>query len=203
MFVFSGDALTPYGQWVELDGNWVWQPSVAQTNPDWRPYCHSGHWVYTDVGWAWHSDYSWGWAAPFHYGRWSSNERLGWVWTPDTTWGPAWVSWRNDEVHAGWAPLPPAAKFEVGVGLHFGGGHGGVNINFGLTERDYTFVPVEHVCDTTIVTFVVPRTEVVTVYRQTTVVENAVVYHDDRVVSAGISIDLVSRQRRTAISSRS
>ena len=94
------DALEPYGQWIEVQDTWVWRPQVAISNSNWRPYCDAGSWVYTDVGWAWHSNYSWGWA-PFHYGRWKNNREFGWVWTPDAVWGPAWVSWRTGDQHYG------------------------------------------------------------------------------------------------------
>src|SRR6266446_3663095 len=60
--------LSPYGAWVDLEGfGWCWQPSVVVIQRSWRPYCDGGRWIYTDAGWCWHSDYSWGWA-PFHYG---------------------------------------------------------------------------------------------------------------------------------------
>ncbi len=57
-------ALDPYGRWID-DPQYgtVW----ISNEPGFRPYYTNGHWVYTDEGWAWVSDYSWGWA-PFHYG---------------------------------------------------------------------------------------------------------------------------------------
>src|SRR5580700_10197841 len=62
--------LSPYGQWVDLAGyGWCWQPTVVAGNSQWQPYSDDGHWIYTDAGWFWQSDYPWGWA-PFHYGRW-------------------------------------------------------------------------------------------------------------------------------------
>ena len=83
------DTLTPYGSWVNVEGyGRCWRPSVCVYNPGWQPYCDHGHWVYTDCGWYWSSDYSWGWA-PFHYGRWFQVPRWGWCWTPDTVWGPS------------------------------------------------------------------------------------------------------------------
>jgi hypothetical protein len=101
--------LSPYGTWVSLEGTgWCWQPHCCVVSPGWRPYCHAGHWVYTECGWYWQSDYSWGWA-PFHYGRWHHHERCGWVWCPDREWGPAWVTWRVSRDHCGWAPLPPGS----------------------------------------------------------------------------------------------
>ena len=186
------DALTPYGNWVNVEGEYVWQPNAVSVDPNWRPYVHRGHWVATDAGWAWQSDYSWGWA-PFHYGRWARHDRYGWIWHPDTVWGPAWVSWRNNDIHAGWAPLPPAAKFEAGVGFHFGGRHTGLDVSFGLVERDYTFVPVEHFCEPTVITYTVPRERVTVVYEQTTIVQNTYVVEHDRVINRGIDIELVAR----------
>ncbi len=63
--------LAPYGSWVDLPSyGSCWRPTVAVWNSSWRPYGDGGRWLWTDCGWYWHSDYSWGWA-PFHYGRWS------------------------------------------------------------------------------------------------------------------------------------
>jgi hypothetical protein len=88
------NTLAPYGNWVQVDGYGLcWQPTVAIANSYWRPYSNAGRWLWTDNGWYWYSDYTWGWA-PFHYGRWCSYPRVGWIWVPDTVWGPSWVSWR-------------------------------------------------------------------------------------------------------------
>src|SRR2546426_4996543 len=134
--------LAPYGTWVDLAGyGWCWQPSVVVINRGWSPYCYGGHWLYTDAGWYWQSDYSWGWA-PFHFGRWYLHPRCGWVWTPDTIWGPAWVVWRQTGDYCGWAPLPPHAEFVVGVGWRFNGVHVGVNFDFGLHADHFTFVGI-------------------------------------------------------------
>jgi hypothetical protein len=140
-------ALQPYGAWVNLpDYGWSWQPAVAVSNPAWRPYGDNGQWLYTDSGWYWHSDYSWGWA-PFHYGRWHRHSRYGWVWEPDNVWGPSWVSWRYAEGYCGWAPLPPAARFEAGVGLVYNGARVDAGFDFGLDDSFYMFVPAGHFCD--------------------------------------------------------
>jgi len=74
---------------------------------DFRPYGPGGHWVYTDYGWSFESDWSWGWA-PFHYGQWYLEPVYGWVWVPGTVWAPAWVTWRYGGGYVGWAPMPPA-----------------------------------------------------------------------------------------------
>src|SRR5208337_1529709 len=50
--------LAPYGTWVEVPGyGWCWRPAVTLGDPFWRPYDNAGHWVYTDNGWFWQSDY--------------------------------------------------------------------------------------------------------------------------------------------------
>ncbi len=138
------DSLAPYGTWVDLqDYGPCWQPTIAVINPDWAPYFDGGHWNYTDCGWYWLSDYTWGWA-PFHYGRWFWHHRLGWCWRPDRFWGPSWVAWRYNDDYCGWAPLPPAAVFRPGFGLTFGGHGVGVNFTFGLGAARFSFVAWDH-----------------------------------------------------------
>jgi hypothetical protein len=137
--------LSPYGSWVDVPGEGAcWVPSVQMSVPDWRPYLNDGHWIYTDDGWSWQSDYPWGEYA-FHYGRWFRDARYGWVWRPGYHWGPAWVSWRHAEAagYCGWAPLPPAAVFEPGVGIMWDG-RLAADVDFGLAPEMYVFIPFDH-----------------------------------------------------------
>jgi hypothetical protein len=137
--------LTPYGTWADIPGyGQCWVPSVQATVPDWRPYFSGGHWIYTEQGWCWQSDYPWGEYA-FHYGRWFRDPRYGWAWVPGYNWGPGWVCWRNAENagFCGWAPLPPGARFEVGVGLIWNG-HVAVDADFGLGADAFVFIPFDH-----------------------------------------------------------
>lgn len=104
------ETLSPYGQWVDTgegpnDGR-AWRPDPDVVGEDFQPYATGGHWVYSDWGWTWESDYAWGWA-PFHYGRWALTPSWGWVWYPGSVWAPAWVDWRFGGGYIGWAPLPP------------------------------------------------------------------------------------------------
>ena len=99
------ETLAPYGQWIDdPQFGFVWSPGE---DINFRPYYTNGHWVMTEYGNTWISDYPWGWAC-FHYGRWTYDEYYGWLWLPDGQWGPAWVSWRYGEGYYGWAPMGPA-----------------------------------------------------------------------------------------------
>ena len=99
------DALSPYGDWTDVDGTRVWHPAASAVGEDFQPYATNGQWVSSDYGWYFQSDYPWGWA-PFHYGRWALDPNYGWIWIPGTVWAPAWVDWRSGGGYIGWAPLP-------------------------------------------------------------------------------------------------
>ena len=106
------DRLAPYGQWVWLEGQYVFVPS--NVDRFWRPYT-IGRWVYTDrYGWMWASNEPFGWAT-YHYGRWGFSKRIGWFWVPGSRWAPAWVAWRQSDDYLAWAPLPPASDEGVSV----------------------------------------------------------------------------------------
>lgn len=180
-------ALSPYGSWVNIDGTQYWQPTAMVVDSSWSPYCQRGHWVYTDCGWLWQSDYSWGWA-PFHYGRWSRHYRYGWIWMPDTEWGPAWVSWRHSDTAIGWAPLPPGARYKAGGGFYFHGTRVGADFAFGLESRHFTFVPVAHFSERVQMRSRLPRSEVNRVYNTTTIIDNNYTFNGNRIVNRGPSI---------------
>ena len=132
--------LSPYGHWLLAEDNqWYWQPTTVVQTPGWRPYWDGGHWLYTDQGWYWTSDYPWGWAV-FHYGRWHLHPHHGWIWMPDRVWGPAWVVWRSGGDYCGWAPLPPGAVYDtVSGGFLFRGAHVAVGFDFGLDWSRFSF----------------------------------------------------------------
>jgi DNA segregation ATPase FtsK/SpoIIIE-like protein len=107
--------LNEHGSWlVSAQYGHVWQP--REYNRQWSPY-YDGHWVYTDMGWTWVSDYAWG-AIPYHYGTWVNDGNVGWVWIPGRVWAPAWVVFRTAPDYIGWAPVPPG--FSVGMSIEFG-----------------------------------------------------------------------------------
>ena len=51
------DQLGSYGQWINYPNyGYVWLPDAGR---DFTPYSTGGHWVFTDYGWTWVSDYDW------------------------------------------------------------------------------------------------------------------------------------------------
>ena len=184
------DKLAVDGTWVDVPGyGQCWRPAVLTDNPDWRPYYDGGHWVYTDDGWYWQSDRPWG-NIVFHYGRWTLNPRFGWVWIPGYDYGPSWVCWRHSEGYLGWAPLPPEARFEVGVGLTF---HGrvGVDVDFGLDAGFFTFVGYDHFWEHDFRRFVVPRDRVVVIFRGSRLQNDFRVEHG-RFINEGIGHERIA-----------
>jgi hypothetical protein len=192
------DDLTPYGSWVTVEGvGWCWQPRVVVVNHAWRPYCDGGHWIYTDAGWYWQSDYSWGWA-PFHYGRWTLSSRCGWVWVPDTVWGPSWVVWRTSGDYCGWAPIPPHAVFDVHTGWVYNGIHVGFSFDFGLHADHYSFVHYHDFCEHEVGIHRVHTTEVTKIYNNTTIINNYSI-NNNTIVNHGVAVERVASLSRVAV----
>ncbi|AKD56636.1 DUF6600 domain-containing protein [Spirosoma radiotolerans] len=146
--------LAPYGQWVPSPAyGSVWIPNVGQ---DFQPYATDGHWIVTEFGNTWVSDYPWGWA-PFHYGRWYFDNQYGWAWVPGSDWGPAWVSWRSGGGYYGWAPLGPG--FDI-------------NVNINIPAPYWTFVPQVYITSPYLYSYRVARPNVVNIYQNTTIINN-------------------------------
>ncbi len=180
--------LSPYGTWVNVAGyGQCWQPAVA---PGWRPYCDGGHWVYTDSGWFWQSDYAWGGIA-FHYGRWTYTN-VGWVWVPGYDYAPAWVVWRHadDDGYVGWAPLPPGALFIDGS-WRFNGIVVGADFDFGLGATFFTFVDYGHFCAFDFHPYILGRDRFDYVFRRS-VFENHFGYDHGRFINRGLDRDRVA-----------
>ena len=168
---YFNDTLAPYGSWVDVAGYGAcWRPAAEIYDPNWSPYCDRGHWVYTDYGWYWDSDYAWG--LTFHYGRWFNTPALGWCWYPDTVWAPSWVVWRAGDDYLGWAPLPPFAVFQQGVGFLYRGVPVGPDFGFGLAANSFVFVSPEHFSDRQPRSVRLAQPYVAQVFRQTTIVAN-------------------------------
>ncbi len=193
------NSLAPYGNWIDVEGyGRCWQPTVVVANPNWQPYGDRGRWVYTDAGWYWLSDYSWG-ATTFHYGRWFTHPSRGWCWWPDTVWAPSWVSWRYSGAYCGWAPLPPTACYQPAVGFSYYGSSVGVSFGFGLAASCYTFVPWGGFCSARPYDYRVPSHYANQVYNNTTVINNYGNGNNNTVINGGISPDRVRQYTRTEV----
>ncbi len=181
--------LAPYGNWIQVPGYGLcWQPAVAMTDLSWRPYFNQGHWIYTDAGWSWQSDYAWG-NIVFHYGRWC-HVAAHWVWVPGYDYAPAWVCWRETDGYCGWAPLPPAATYQVGIGLLFNG-HVAVDVDFGLDMDAFTFVAYDHFWDYDLHSFLLPHDRLVGVFRDSRIANGYRVDHG-RFVVKGLGHDHIA-----------
>ncbi len=195
---FFYEALYPYGNWLDVDGEWCWRPNAMAISPDWAPYCRHGHWVDSDWGWCWVSDYSWGWA-PFHYGRWFRHRHHGWCWVPDNEWGPAWVSWRRGHDYCGWAPLPPRSRYVAHQGFYFGASRAGLDFEFNLTPRDYFFVPTRHFCDPHPWIHMVPSVRQEEVFRRTAFIRNSYGFEHGHIFNRGVPVEEISRESNRPI----
>lgn len=188
------EPLAPYGSWMYVSGyGWCWRPTVSVTRVGWRPYCDAGRWYWSDGGWYWHSDYSWGWA-PFHYGRWFHHGHAGWVWCPDRVWGPSWVSWRYTQGYCGWAPLPPAAHWSVGVGFTWYGSSVGVSFGFGLSDFHYAWIPTRHFSHHNPRYYCEPNDRGRHHYGNSTVINNYVVGNNNTIINNGVGHQTISQQ---------
>jgi hypothetical protein len=190
-------SLAPYGTWVDVEGyGRCWRPTLVVYNSGWQPYCDRGHWVYSDCGWYWASDYSWG--VTFHYGRWFHNPRVGWCWWPDTTWAPSWVTWRYSNDYCGWAPLPPFAVYQPGVGFVYRGNGVSVGFDFGVAANFFTFVPTRNFCDPHPRHYRVEARDETRIYNQTTVINNFNFdSHNRTIVNNGIAVQHITDVTRT------
>jgi hypothetical protein len=165
------DALSPYGEWINNpDYGYVWMPNVG---PDFKPYASNGNWVYTDEGWTWESNYSWGWA-PFHYGRWFYEDGYGWMWIPGNEWAPAWVSWRESPDYYGWAPLGPSVSVNVAIG-------GG----YDPPSHYWCFVPHQYVTSPHVNNYYVSERQNVTIINNTTIIHNTTIVNNTVVNNRG------------------
>ncbi|MEY4384890.1 MAG: hypothetical protein RLY20_173 [Verrucomicrobiota bacterium] len=193
------DSLSPYGTWVDVSGyGRCWRPTVAVTSVGWRPYCNGGRWMWTDAGWYWYSDYSWGWA-PFHYGRWFYHSNWGWCWMPGSDWGPSWVSWRYSDDYCGWAPLPPAACYSSSIGFTYFGSSCGSSFAFGLSFDCFTFVSYNNFHSHRYDRDCVPHHQAGHIYNNTTVVNNIIRGNNNTIINQGIAPTRITAASGVAI----
>ena len=177
---------------LQAFGRWVNHPTHGQVwvsnERDFIPYRTNGHWAYTDDGWTWDADYSWGWA-PIHYGRWDYDQAYGgYYWVPGYEWGPAWVSWRSDNANYGWAPLRPGVN--IGIGVSFGND---------IPEDRWTFVPNRYIASPYVGRYYVPRERNKIVIKNTIIINNAHNNNSRIVVIGGPNRVDVERVTKTKI----
>ena len=182
--------LSPYGSWVEVEGyGRCWRPTTVIYDSAWQPYCDRGHWVYSDYGWYWDSDYLWG--VTFHYGRWFHHSRMGWCWWPDTVWAPSWVTWRSNNDYCGWAPLPPFAVYRPGVGFFYRGAGVAVGFDFGLGAECFTFVSMNRFSERHPRYYRAEQERGRQIFNQTTIINNYNV-HNRTIVNGGIPVEHIN-----------
>jgi hypothetical protein len=175
------DNLSPYGSWMRNPSyGYVWVPQVT----GFTPYHTNGYWVYTDFGWTWVSNYSWGWA-PFHYGRWYYDPYYSWVWVPDEQWGPAWVSWRSSPDYYGWAPMAPGISLTTAY-----------SSNYRVPNTHWTFVRNSDFGRTNITNYYVNNSSNTTIVSNTRVINN-IRKDNTRNVSYALGPDKNDVQKRT------
>ncbi len=159
------DELQPYGTWVsDVQYGNVWIPDVEG---DFRPYATRGHWVLTDYGNTWVSDYPWGWAT-FHYGRWRFDNYYGWEWIPGSEWAPAWVTWRGGDGYYGWAPLGPDVNMEASYD----------NGNYDMPDDYWVWAPQAYITYTNVYNYYVPYYQSRNFMRRTSYINNRYNYNN-------------------------
>jgi hypothetical protein len=182
------DYLAPYGSWVRYpDYGYVWIPRSPGYR--WRPYTH-GHWIWSDFGWTWISDFDWGWAV-FHYGRWGFDDRFGWFWVPGTVWGPAWVVWRSSDLYFGWAPLPPGVVWRPRYGF---------GRPFDVPDHYWIFVEGRYFLRNGLYGYALPSERNRTIVRMSELHQN-IRFRNDDVINEGIDRDVVRRVTRESLGS--
>ncbi|HYF33928.1 MAG TPA: DUF6600 domain-containing protein, partial [Prosthecobacter sp.] len=185
------EELTPYGNWLDVEGyGYAWRPNLA-SNANWRPYV-DGHWVWSDHGWAWNTPEPFGWAT-YHYGRWVRIARHGWVWIPGREWAPAWVSWRFGDSCVGWAPLPPPRRHHaLTIGYD-------ADVYFDLSPASYVFIEPSHFARPSYVNITLSFTNVTRLFHTTVNVTNIVQVNNIFVHRGGPDRDWVERRCGTRV----
>jgi hypothetical protein len=183
-FDFFYSDLSPHGSWM-VSGEYgrVWQPRIYRAG--WNPY-HDGHWVYTDCGWAWVSDYTWGDVA-YHYGTWVLDPRFGWVWVPGYTWAPAWVTFRTGPDYIGWAPVAPS--FALGFSS------GGFSFGVSIPTSSFVFVSTRDFASPRLRNYIVPEARRSTIINNTTIVNNLTI-QNNVVINRGPDLRTIERATR-------
>ena len=123
--------LNSYGDWVYVDDNYYWQPTVIR---EYVPY-RTGYWNYVpSYGYNWIEPYPFSYITT-HYGFWDYHHRHGWLWSYHPHFSPAYVAAVHHGSHFYWTPIN---RFHRPV--HYGSSHfsvGGLHFSVGVTSFAY------------------------------------------------------------------
>jgi hypothetical protein len=121
--------LNNYGEWVYVDREPYWRPTVVV---DYVPY-RVGHWSYAPTyGYSWVGHYPFSYVTS-HYGRWTYHNHYGWLWGYRPGWSGAWVASVRYGPNFVWTPID-----FYGRPVYYGGAHFSVGgTRFGLYSSSY------------------------------------------------------------------
>ena len=121
--------LNNYGEWVYVDNEPLWRPTVVV---DYIPY-RVGYWSYAPTaGYCWTGDYPFSYITS-HYGRWTHHPSYGWCWGYRPGWSGAWVASVRYGSNFVWSPL----GFD-GYPVYYGGAHFSIGgTNFGIYSSSF------------------------------------------------------------------
>lgn len=105
--------LTSYGEWIYVDDDYYWRPTVIH---DYVPYRH-GYWSYAYDGYVWvgHHPFSY---VTSHYGYWDYNSHYGWIWGYNPYYSNAYAATLHYGDYFVWSPLN-----RHGYPVHYGNEH--------------------------------------------------------------------------------
>ncbi len=190
-FDFFYSSLQPHGSWITMnDGLVVWRPYFR--GAQWSPYS-VGRWIYTDYGWYWDSEETYGHIV-YHYGRWHFDNYYGWIWMPDYDWAPAWVEWRYDSDYICWAPLSPYASWSVNYGIRY-------NRRYHANYWHWNIVKANHFNNNSIHKYRVRESESERIYNRTKV-RNDFGVRGNTFVNNGLDRSFVERTTGTSVRTR-
>src|SRR5947208_36887 len=128
------------------------------------------------------------------YGGWIETSDYGYVWQPrETESSRSWRPYTNGRwvyTDAGWAPLPPEARFDQHTGIH-----NWSDSYYDIGPDQYCFVPTREFGAQRIESTVVPPERNVTIVNQTTNVTN-ITYNNTTVVNEGPNYEELRTQSR-------
>ena len=131
--------LQEYGDWVRVDGNSYWKPTVVV---NYVPY-RVGSWSYVPNHghvWVGHHPFTY---ITSHHGHWSHHHHHGWMWSYNRTYSPAYVAsvrYGDDFI---WAPLSPYGDAVYNTSSYFTAG--GFHFSIGFSSySNYNYLYSGH-----------------------------------------------------------